>query len=102
MQSLHRLRALQALARMPRRLPVASPLLRRGVATHSHSHFEKAISTLPTVVDTSSPGYKQNATQMSEIAAELRSLHQKIALGGPEKAREKHLARDKMLPRECV
>lgn len=87
------------LARIPRRLPVCSALQRR-VSTHSHPHFEKAVSVLPTAVDTNSPDHKQNVIQMSEITASLWNLHQKIALGGSEKAREKHLARNKMLPRE--
>lgn len=89
-----------SLARIPRRLPVSSALLQRRVSTHSHVHFEKAVSVLSTAVDTDSPDYKQNDTQMSEIITSLRNLHQKINLGGPEKAREKHIARNKMLPRE--
>lgn len=55
---------------------------------------------LPTTVDVDSLDYKQNAIQMSELVASLRNLHQEIAIGGPEKAREKHIARNKMLPRE--
>lgn len=88
------------LARIPRYLPASRALLQRRVSTHSHPHFEKAVSVLPTAVDIDSPDYKQNAIQMSEIVASLRNLHQRIALGGSEKAREKHIARNKMLPRE--
>lgn len=37
---------------------------------------------------------------MNEAIERLNSLHAKIALGGPEKARQRHVARGKMLPRE--
>lgn len=34
--------------------------------------------------------------------ARMTELHAKIAKGGPQKARDKHIARGKMLPREYV
>jgi len=37
---------------------------------------------------------------MGEAMARMRELHQKIEGGGPARAREKHIARGKMLPRE--
>jgi len=37
---------------------------------------------------------------MGEAMARMRELHQKIEEGGPARAREKHVARGKMLPRE--
>ena len=37
---------------------------------------------------------------MDEVMARMERLHQKIEGGGPVKAREKHLARGKMLARE--
>jgi 3-methylcrotonyl-CoA carboxylase beta subunit len=39
---------------------------------------------------------------MGEIMARLESLTQQIRQGGPPKAREKHIARKKMLPRDRV
>ncbi|KAG0128970.1 carboxyl transferase [Tuber indicum] len=74
----------------------------RAIATHSHPHFESAVSTIRSTVDTSSPEFKENAAQMGAIITSLRSLHESIKLGGPEKAREKHLARKKMLPRDRI
>ncbi|RPB05251.1 carboxyl transferase [Choiromyces venosus 120613-1] len=76
--------------------------LTRPIATHSHPHFEAAVSTIRSEVDTSSAEFKENALRMGEITASLRSLHERIKLGGPEKAREKHLARKKMLPRDRI
>jgi len=74
----------------------------RRIATHTYAHQESAISVLPTIVDENSPQYKQNAQQMGEITARMNELHAKIEQGGPAKAREKHIARGKMLPREYV
>jgi 3-methylcrotonyl-CoA carboxylase beta subunit len=65
-------------------------------------HQANAISVLPTVVDTSSVGYQENANQMGEVMARLETLTQKILQGGPPKSREKHIARKKMLPRDRV
>lgn len=39
---------------------------------------------------------------MGEVMVKLEELTQKIRLGGPPKAREKHIARKKMLPRDRV
>jgi hypothetical protein len=43
-----------------------------------------------------------NAAAMRQIVADLRATVDRIALGGPEAARQKHLARGKLLPRERV
>lgn len=39
---------------------------------------------------------------MGELMQKLTVLHEETAKGGPEKAREKHIARGKMLVRESV
>jgi 3-methylcrotonyl-CoA carboxylase beta subunit len=39
---------------------------------------------------------------MGEVMARLEALTRKIRQGGPPKAREKHIARKKMLPRDRV
>lgn len=72
----------------------------RPIATHTISHHASALSVLPTNVDTSSVDFKENAAHFGELLAGMRELHQKIEQGGPLKAREKHVARGKMLPRE--
>lgn len=75
---------------------------RRYIAAYTPPHQAKAISVLPTVVDPSSEEYKENARQMGEVMARLEELTKKIHQGGPPKAREKHIARKKMLPRDRV
>ncbi len=53
-------------------------------------------------VDQSSDNYKKNATANRAIAKELKQVHETIAKGGNERARDKHLARGKLLPRDRV
>lgn len=72
----------------------------RCLATFTPPSQSNAISVLPTLVDPSSEEYKENARQMGEVMAKLEELTRKIHLGGPPKAREKHIARRKMLPRD--
>lgn len=75
---------------------------RRTTATFTHPHHASAISVLSTNVDKSSSEYKSNAKEMDELLARMSELHARIAEGGPQKAKEKHIARGKMLAREYV
>jgi 3-methylcrotonyl-CoA carboxylase beta subunit len=49
-----------------------------------------------------SPMFRANAEAMRAHVAELRALVAKVELGGGEKARERHLARGKLLPRQRI
>ncbi|KAH0494831.1 hypothetical protein TgHK011_008416 [Trichoderma gracile] len=82
--------------------PSSSRLLRRSAATLTPPHQAAAISRLPTNVDPSSDEFKENQRQMAEVTARLQELASTIQKGGPPKAREKHIARKKMLPRDRV
>lgn len=75
---------------------------RRAVATFTAPHQAQAISTIPTVVDTTSHEFRENQRAMDDAMARLTKLSAKVAQGGPQKARDKHLARNKMLPRDRV
>ena len=46
--------------------------------------------------------FQANASAMRTLVDDLHEKVDKIALGGPEAARQKHLARGKLLPRERV
>ncbi|KAH8647433.1 carboxyl transferase [Tricladium varicosporioides] len=104
------LRASRTALGLSRRIPNAYPssftlpfrIASRGVATHCTSNQANAISILPTAIDTSSEEYKENVRQMAEVMVRLEELTKKIHQGGPPKAREKHIARKKMLPRDRV
>ncbi|OAR02552.1 hypothetical protein LLEC1_05747 [Akanthomyces lecanii] len=74
----------------------------RSVANLSSPHQAAAISRIQSNVDISSDEYKENQKQMAEVMTQMQNLSAKIQLGGSEKARAKHLARKKMLPRDRV
>ncbi|PNH40504.1 hypothetical protein VD0004_g6497 [Verticillium dahliae] len=74
----------------------------RGVATFTPPHQASAISLVQTNVDPSSDEFKENEQGMAEVMARMQTLTTRIHRGGSDKAREKHLARNKMLPRDRV
>ncbi|KAL6157437.1 Methylcrotonoyl-CoA carboxylase beta chain [Exserohilum turcicum] len=74
----------------------------RNAATFTHSHHAEAVSVMPTNVDTNNADFKENKRQMDEATEKLVHLHTKIAQGGPDKAREKHIQRGKMLVRDRI
>jgi 3-methylcrotonyl-CoA carboxylase beta subunit len=57
---------------------------------------------IKTRVKSASEDYEKNAAANMNLARELRELHDIISKGGSERAREKHLARGKLLPRDRV
>ncbi|HEX6928709.1 MAG TPA: carboxyl transferase domain-containing protein [Gammaproteobacteria bacterium] len=57
---------------------------------------------LKSSVDTRSEEFQGNARHMEGVVADLRKKVAQAALGGSEKAREKHVGRGKLLPRERI
>ncbi len=53
-------------------------------------------------IDIRSTAFAENAAAMQEKVKSLQTLLQQTALGGSEAARQKHIARGKLLPRERV
>lgn len=74
----------------------------RSISTHTHAYQASRISALPSHVDSSARDFQENSRSMDELLGRLNDLHTRIAKGGPEKARNKHLSRGKMLVREYV
>lgn len=72
----------------------------RTAATYTSRHQAAQISILQTAVDTNSATYVENARSMRELVDKFTSLHRDAAVGGSASAREKHVARGKMLVRE--
>ncbi|HYP64384.1 MAG TPA: carboxyl transferase domain-containing protein, partial [Acidocella sp.] len=60
------------------------------------------MTALSSLIDPSSDAFKTNAAHNEALAATLREIVAKAALGGPASAREKHVARGKLLPRDRV
>ncbi|KAK4227541.1 putative methylcrotonoyl-CoA carboxylase beta chain, mitochondrial [Podospora fimiseda] len=80
----------------------SSSIPRRTVATFNTPHQASAISVVKSNVDTTSEEFKENERLMGEAMAKLEELTRKVHQGGPPKAREKHIARKKMLPRDRI
>ncbi|KXH49874.1 carboxyl transferase [Colletotrichum nymphaeae SA-01] len=78
------------------------PRSARTVATFTPPHQASAISRIQTNVDPTSEEYKENEKHMEEVMKKMQDLTRKVHMGGSAKAREKHLARKKMLPRDRV
>jgi len=60
------------------------------------------VSALATQVDIASKEFRANQAAMRALVAELEANRARAAEGGPPRARERHLARGKLLPRERV
>ena len=60
------------------------------------------VAHIKSSIDTSSEDFAENTAAMAEVVAELGDTVGKIAEGGSERARERHLKRGKLLPRERV
>lgn len=83
--------------------PISQPTqARRGVATFTPPHQASAISLIQSNVDTTSEEFKENEQNMAEVMGKMQELTRQVHLGGSSKAREKHIARKKMLPRDRV
>uniref|UniRef100_A0A8H7NKD6 methylcrotonoyl-CoA carboxylase n=1 Tax=Bionectria ochroleuca TaxID=29856 RepID=A0A8H7NKD6_BIOOC len=91
---------LQLQPRQPRFQQLAGS--RRTVANLTHTHQAAAITRIQTNVDPTSEEFKENEKSMAAVMARIETLSQQIQKGGPEKARQKHLQRKKMLPRDRV
>jgi 3-methylcrotonyl-CoA carboxylase beta subunit len=60
------------------------------------------VPLLPTSIDVNAAEFRANAERMRALAAELRARREEAALGGPERARARHISRGKLLPRDRV
>lgn len=60
------------------------------------------MSPIQSRIDPRSPEFRANAAAMRALVADLRDKVARVAQGGDESARAKHLARGKLLPRDRV
>ena len=60
------------------------------------------MAILASSIDTDSAEFRTNAAAMRALVEELARRRAEAAQGGPERARERHVARGKLLPRERV
>jgi 3-methylcrotonyl-CoA carboxylase beta subunit len=98
------LRSLRLSLREPSKRPSTTKrsLQNRTIASFTHAQHARAISVIPTAVDKSSPDFKENAEDLGKVMAKYVELHNRISKGGPQKSRDKHIERGKMLARDRV
>ena len=60
------------------------------------------MEVLRSTVDPASNKFKDNEAAMRALVEDLANRHARVLEGGPADARERHLKRGKMLPRERV
>jgi 3-methylcrotonyl-CoA carboxylase beta subunit len=60
------------------------------------------VTAIVSTVDTASREFRTNETAMRDLIEELQQRRTKAAEGGPSRARERHLSRGKLLPRDRV
>ncbi|KZC98852.1 carboxyl transferase domain-containing protein [Oceanibaculum pacificum] len=60
------------------------------------------MSILKSQINTRSEAFRENEAAMRALVDDLKAKVQQVKLGGGEKARERHLSRGKLLPRERV
>ena len=60
------------------------------------------MSELRSEIDIQSAEFAENRMAMERLVADLHQLQASIALGGSQNARDKHIARGKLLPRERI
>ena len=77
----------------------------RGVTAKAASGLRpvpKTMSVIASAIDPRAPAFQANAAAMRALIDDLHAVVQRIKQGGDERARERHLARGKLLPRERV
>jgi 3-methylcrotonyl-CoA carboxylase beta subunit len=60
------------------------------------------VAHIGTQIDRNSPEFAANAETMRALVAELKARRAEAAQGGPARARERHLGRGKLVPRDRV
>jgi len=60
------------------------------------------METLVSRIDSTSRTFAENDAAQRDLVADLKRRLARAALGGPEKSRQRHLARGKLLPRERI
>lgn len=66
------------------------------------SGLDSASAVIESRVDPHSETFRRNTEVNSGLAAELKDKLRHVALGGPESARTRHVARGKLLPRDRI
>ena len=71
-------------------------------ATFSSCGREVLLAVLSSSIDRDGAEFRTNSVRMRALVADLQERRAEAALGGSEKARERHVGRGKLLPRDRV
>ena len=64
--------------------------------------WEGLLAILSSAIDKNAADFRANAAHMAALVAQLQARRAEAAKGGPDKARERHVGRGKLLPRDRV
>jgi len=73
-----------------------------GVLPRPFRRAERSMSVLKSAIDPRSQTFRDNAAAMRALVDDLRATVQRVKEGGGERARQRHVARGKLLPRDRV
>ncbi|XP_066926039.1 methylcrotonoyl-CoA carboxylase beta chain, mitochondrial-like [Clytia hemisphaerica] len=76
-------------------------ILSNGVRIKRYHDLSRA-GVLNSTINKNTAEFKENEHQMSELVEDLKGVCTKIKDGGGEKAKQRHLSRNKLLPRERI
>jgi len=76
-------------------------ILSNGVRIQRYHDLSRA-GVLNSTINKNTAEFKENEQQMSELVEDLKGVCTKIKDGGGEKAKQRHLSRNKLLPRERI
>src|SRR5713226_876549 len=68
----------------------------------NETRWEACLARIASLIDTAAEDFRANAAQMRALALSLEARRAEAAEGGPKPARERHLERGKLLPRDRV
>src|ERR1044072_9307898 len=71
-------------------------------SAHANGYRGGRVTKLNSAIDTQGSEFRANAAAMRALAKELDTRRAEAALGGPQRSRDRHTARGKLLPRERV
>lgn len=79
-----------------------TPKMAYSLSTSPLPTLDRSLNVLQTSLDSESAEFKDNKTAMDALVGDLQKVVGEISLGGGATARERHLSRNKLLPRDRI
>ncbi|KAG0320919.1 Methylcrotonoyl-CoA carboxylase beta chain, mitochondrial [Dissophora globulifera] len=95
-------RAMASTTPLSRSIRLMRPSFAVGLVRTYHRAFEDQSLILPNNIDTHKPEFKDNAARMQALVDDMNAKVAEIKLGGGKVARDRHISRKKLLPRDRV